>query len=504
MVQRDPISASEQSAQIEQIISDYFAQAVHREEYHPICLVGCGQAGTELAGIFRLKPEFVPAYLPQYYPVRAVAMDTQANLSDNLKQRVGWYEPPVQLHLDPPTEDRVELLLEQGANQQQDSGGWADTTPFDVSRVARSGGAGGFALRGRATAVHHFGADTPLRQQNTDILDRARLLSRQNSGYLLTFSGLGGGTGSGVVPVVVGYIQERLAPPPSGTFSICVVPEWMSDNISLSNFNERDPRLLSNLLAALYYLVTTPAINGIILSDNLQLESQGHKDLLRIDRYLQDVLMPVFLAAQSRYIYRTQLDPANVRLAMAPRGDGRHEFIAACFAICPFPGASKRILDMEQQTAIADPVTQVPELGDLLETALRNPTIQCETDTARSVLAVLSGPPEALERMVPDVESGVRFQEALRVRCVEARATTSSVEGGFSRFFLAKFPNMTDVRLTVLLSAPRFPALEHALRTALNDRNWGPAMGRETLADALRRVDESTVRRIGLAHIRPG
>ena len=212
--------------------------------------------------------------------------------------------------------------------------------------------------------------------------------------------------------------------------------------------------------------------------------------------------MPVFLAAQSRYIFRTQLDPANVRLAMAPRGDEKQEFIAACFAVSPFPEAGKRMRDMTQQTVAVDPVTQVPNLGEMLETALLNPTIQCDTNSARSVLAVLAGPPSVLERMVPDIEAGIQFQQTLRQKCVEEHTADSAVGGGFSRFFLVTFPDMTDVRLTVLLSAPKFPVLEQALRTALGDRNWGPTTEGETLADALRRVEEPRVRRLGLTHVR--
>lgn len=261
------------------------------------------------------------------------------------------------------------------------------------------------------------------------------------------------------MPVVVSYIQERLQPAPAGTFSICIVPERLNGMSDVEDLNRRDPRALSNVLSALYYMVKTPAINGIILSDNIRLERQGHKDYLRIDQYLQDVLMPVFLAAQSRYIFRTQLDPANVVLTMAPRGEGKQEFVAACFAICPLNEPDERMLSMEKQTVAADPVTHAPDLEAMLETALANPTIECETSTARSVLAVLSGPPEALERMVPDLDAGFRFERTIWERCVEEHPTDSPVGQGFARFFLAAFPNMTDVRLTLLLAPPGFRSL---------------------------------------------
>ena len=67
---------------------------------------------------------------------------------------------------------------------------------------------------------------------------------------------------------------------------------------------------------------------------------------------------------------------------------------------------------------------------------------------------------------------------------------------------MAQFPHMTDVRLTVLLRAPRFRALEYALKQALTaDAPDWDLDGSETLAGALRRLDESTVRKVGLRHV---
>jgi hypothetical protein len=56
---------------------------------------------------------------------------------------------------------------------------------------------------------------------------------------------------------------------------------------------------------------------------------------------------------------------------------------------------------------------------------------------------------------------------------------------------------MTDIRLTVLLSGPKFPGLEQGIRAALGDADWSPADG-ESLADALRRLEERDVRQKGL------
>ena len=494
-------------AETRNVLESCFVEEIHTREMAPVCLLGCGAAGTEIAGYFRLKPDYVPAFLPQFFPVRAIAMDTQANINDLLKQNVGWDQPEAQLHIPPPNESLIHTLLEKGdaatGRLLENPENWDAASPA-LGRVSMSGGAGGFTLRGRATALYHFGADSELRRSNTAMLEQAQLLSRGQSGYLLTFSGFGGGTGSGAVPVVAAYIQERLQPPPSATFSICVIPEATSNSM-MHETQSTDPRLLSNLLCALYYLVSTHAINGIILSDNIQLERQGHVGFPSIDRYMQDVLMPVFLAGQARYVYHrasAQLDPANVRLVMAPGQDGSQDLIVACFSRSQLGRTATRRDQTGGNVVPPDPNTGVPNLEQLLDVALRNPTIECETGNARGVLALLSGPEWALEKMVPDVSTLVNFdKDVLLPRCIGDEFRDSADQQGWSRFFVAQFPHMTDVRLTVLLRAPRFRALEYALKRALSEDapDWDLA-GNETLAGALRRLDESTVRRVGLRH----
>ena len=508
MVQADILSGRTRRDHIESetrnALDSYFVEGVHTKEMAPICLLGCGEAGTSLAGYFRLKPDYVPAYLPQFFPVRAIAMDTQGDIHSRLKDRLRWDQPDAQLHIPPPDESLIRTLLEKA---DAASGTLPDGyTPPEAGGIAsRSGGAGGFTLRGRATGLHHFGSDSELRQFNTRILERERLLSRGHAGYLLTFSGLGGGTGSGAVPVAAHYIQQRLEPAPVATFSLCVVPETTSSHLTLDETRSPDPRLLSNLLCSLYYMASTHAINGVILSDNMRVEAQGYRGFKNIDIYLQDVLMPVFLSSQACYVYHQaspQLDPANVKLVMAPGENGTQDFIAACFSRSPLGRAKEAQSQAESNLVPPDPVTGVPNLERMLDVALRNPTIDCDTGSARGVLALLSGPESALQKMVPDVSTLVNFDKnVLLPSCIGDEFQDSADQQGWSRFFVAQFPHMTDVRLTVLLRSPRFRALEYTLKQSLTaDAPDWDLDGNETLAGALRRVDESIVRTVGLRH----
>ena len=464
---------------------EYFDAEILGKEAYPICLVGCGQAGSEMAGTFRMKPNFVPAYLPEYYPVRAITVDTQPAISRSLENAIGWVEDAVQLHIQSPTEDMFKDILERGAER-------AKTGP--LSPIVRklggqlefvTGGAGGRTLRGRAAALRNFlEEDTREAEGYFNTLENAKVFSRETNAYLLSFSSLGGGTGSGSAPVVVEYMRSKLQPIPAATFSISVVPEPRRS----SGRRRNDPRLLANRLAASYYMVTSPAIDGVILSDNLKITEVGYKRFLDIDLYLQDMLMPFFLAHQPSYQFAVQMDPRNVAADLQP-SQGKSELIAACFALCPLNDASKKLYRGKKHVLPLRAGQRVPELEDLLTSALAHPSIECEAGTALRAMALVAGPPWALQAMELDTPAMVAdFQEKL-----EEHALDPDFARGFARPFAARFPGMNDVRLTVLLSAPRLPRLEKNLCEALADEGWAPKEG-ETLATALRRLDEQMVR----------
>ena len=305
--------------------------------------------------------------------------------------------------------------------------------------------------------------------------------------YVLTFSGLAGGTGSGTVPVVAEWMKGKLDY--RAAFSVCITPP------GTQNAHHR-----SNLLASLYYLATCEAVNGVILADNMLLGSQGLRgsgdgvETFRpINQYLQDVLMPVFLSTQEAYRYDTQLDPNDVVNTVAGT-QRRASFIVAGFAVCPRKGAPKRIAGMGEHTVQADPSTNLPDIEALLEKAFQCTTVECRPETARSILAVLSGPPGDLRRMA---NQGVN-SEAMEVEL--AKWIRPREVGRPTRFAMASFPDLKDIRLTVLLSDPEIPAIEEGIRNALDQPDWRPREG-QSLADGLRELDEAVVLRRGITLI---
>lgn len=443
-----------------------------------ICLIGCGEAGSRLAGFFRLAPDFVPAHLPKFYPVRAAAFDAQESLRERLDDSLGWRDSQVQQTMtligDPVPILYGRDILFEGEEPNSHRFGFG------------GGGAGGFTLQGRAGALQNL----VLKEENSsaiqDALDSRRLFAGQQA-YVLTFSGLAGGTGSGTVPVIAEWMTGKLDY--RAAFSVCITPP------GTQNAHHR-----SNLLTSLHYLASCEAINGVILADNGRLENQGLRgyggevETFRpINQYLQDVLMPVFLSTQEAYRYDTQLDPNDVVNTVAGP-QRRASFIAAGFSVCPRKNAAQRIAAMEEHRVHADPTTGIPDIDELLEKAFQCTTVDCLPNTARSILAVLSGPPDDLKKMAT---RGINT-DAME-RKLEGLICPREV-GRPARFGMASFPDMKDIRLTVLLSDPEIPTIEEGIRGALDQPNWHPQEG-QSLADALRELDEAVVLRRGITLI---
>jgi len=495
-------SRQEETLQIplrHEVVQEYFRFNLYNE-YYPICMVGCGEAGREMVGYLRLKPEFVAAYLPEYYPVRAAAFDTQISIFKSLDENFHWPDRNLQHHIPGPVESRVREILERETNRAANK----PNRPLDTNAYIRqysTGGAGGKAILGRAAALLSFKEEKlPLAQTIHTALNLGRLFQRANGGYLLSFSSLGGGTGSGATSVIVDFVAQNLAPGPIATFSICVAPDT------------RDRRSMSNQLTSLYYSVKTEAIDGIILTCNSQIEESEIKpsrlnpteepDYQDVDQRLQDILMPIFLAAQTTQKFILEMDPRNVKACLQIRVK-RPELIAACFAIYPLPNASARIRNMKRYHVSNAKGKRWPDLDAMLTVALENPSIKCDLrangrdlNTARRAIALIAGPPQALADMGLTHRRLEDFERLLAERVLDP-----NFERRDARAFTAKFPNMTDVRMTVLVCDPGFPDLENCLGQAWNGKSTWERRKGESLADSLRRLPEPEIRGLALSEL---
>jgi hypothetical protein len=447
-----------------------------------------------MVGFFRLKPDFVTAYTAEYYPVRAAAFDTQSGLDKNLIKKFRWQEREVQIHIQTPAGEILYEVLEREAKRVEGDLESSESLSRDFAQAFGTGGASGQTLKGRAAALLNFNEATFLeRLGHKRSLEAGRLFDRSHGGYLLGFNSLGGGTGSGSLPVVMEYVKKNINPEPMASFAISVVPR------------AKDFQLGSNLLTSLYYMVKSPHIDGIILTDNLKVAQsprQGHEssseDFKDIDRYLHDVLMPLFLAPQPNYNFFLEMDPANVKSDLQPAG--KSELIVACFAICPLGQADKRVRNMRHQK-VNPSRNGVPELGDMLTKALINPTIEFEQRTARRAIALIAGPEYALSAMNLGTS---QVREDFETEIYE-RVIDPSLGERIPRVFAAAFPGLKDVRMTLLISAPRLPNLYQQLQEALlpREKGWAIEEG-ETLAGALRRLPEPEIRQLATDVMKEG
>ncbi len=352
---------------------------------------------------------------------------------------------------------------------------WVDeVTAFE------SGGAGGKSIRGRASALLNlFESDRKNIIQQS--LDNGHYLSRINPGYLLSCSSLGGGSGSGFAPVVIKYLHESLRPHPTATYSLCVVPE------------NAGTRSQINQLVAAYYMVSSNVVNGIMLSDNDELTRQGLKNYTEIDRYLQEVLIPILLAPLPAYKFGIEMDPANVRTVLQPSNRGP-EFVVMCFSVATLDASESSInTPIQYQTVEGSRPDQIPEFEELVDKALNCPTVSFSPLTAQRSVGLVSGPSWALEEL--------GFLEPMKreqyERILERKTLVPSDEKTDCRLFAAKFDDMNEIRLTILLSAADIPSVEGNIQKVLNRHNI-PLTEGGSLADRLRRLSEESIRMIAL------
>ena len=461
---------------------DYFQKKVRGTEKNSILLVGCGEAGSRLAATFRLKPEFVAARSPELYPVRAIVMDSQTDLPNRMEERFGWKEPGVQISFipTPPADYRKHLSAEAGGGAANLTGGY--------------GGAGRFMLDGRIGAMFNFESGSQHEQVATQGLAQSMALSRERNAYMLTFSGLGGGTGSGAMPVIVDWLHEKMVlsnNQPVATFSVCIVPEEEPNAEfyhALKDFN---------LLASLYYMAKAPKLDGVMLADNIRLAEQGFTDYVwDVNPYLQKALMPVFLAAQTAYQPTggaVQLDPADVRNALAPKRSGRHEFVVAGHAsdrVEPeetwYGRLTEEVVSKVRRQPKKEPYrTKGPE--ELMDEALQRTTVAWSTGTGRSAIALLAGPQRALREAVPNETARLRLENRLGAICLDRQM------GSIADFHTASFPMMEELCLTVLIAGCDMPDIESSLERQLGPDGYWARQPEDTLADTLRKLPEGLI-----------
>ena len=495
-------------------------------EQGSIRIIGCGQAGTRMAAVFRRRPDWIYSYSRNVYPVNAISVDSQQENMGRaipLDSQFPWPNDGTQLpgpslshgsvkdnivthfSLRVPsdlTEKRREdselkdFLLENAAVREGLGG---DLHPLTEELRAfwrvgeaggvQAGGAGGLALDGRSAALwtlderEEWLKGEPEGQAQSYRSQIETALSSREGYTLLTMASLDGGTGSGSSGVINGFIGKYTqAPHPILRMTVGVFTSEGSDN---SNTRR------ANRLISLYYLLKNPRnTDGVILVDNSYIRSKNNLNYYDGEHddenaYLHKALMPVLLAQLPTYnsTISEQLDLLNIKNLLRTGGGNTTtgnapEVIVACFSEQPEGGR----LDID----------------NMIKNALLNPTVPFSEQTGRSALCVLSG--AFTGSVISENRSELnRFTDGTASRSLDERVRDASYGNWRSRFFVANFDDMPGFRLTILISGCKVPDFEKDLMELANttyNMDWNVTDNRR-LAESLRSLDEADVRLLG-------
>jgi hypothetical protein len=495
-------------------------------EQGSIRIIGCGQAGTRMAAVFRRRPDWIRSYSRHVYPVNAISVDSQ---QENIGRAIPidsqfqWPNDGTQLlgpilsngsvkdqivthfSLRVPSDltgkrredSELKGLLLENAAVREGLGGdlhlldeeLREFWTVGVGGGVQAGGAGGLALDGRAAALWSLDEREEWLKRQGEGQAQSYLTSIEkalssNEGYiLLTMASLDGGTGSGSSGVINGFVGKYTkGPHPILRMTVGVFTSEGADN----SVTKRANRLIS-----LYYLLKNPRnTDGVILVDNSHIREKNKLDAydgLHDDEnaYLHKVLMPVLLAQLPTYnsTISEQLDLLNIKNLLRTGGGNTTtgnapEVIVACFSEQPEGGR----LDID----------------NMIEKALCKPTARFTKQTGRSALCVLSG--AFTQSVISENRSELnRFTDGTASRLLDERVRDASYGNWRSRFFLANFNDMPGFRLTILISGCKVPDFEKDLMKLANttyNMDWNVTENRR-LAESLRSLDEADVRLLG-------
>ena len=495
-------------------------------EQGAIRLIGCGQAGTRMAAVFRRRPDWISSYRKDVYPVNAISFDSQqeslgriippsshfpwpddgteslgtsssqGSLKDAIATHFSLRVPADLTERQREPGELKDFLLENAAVREGYGGDvhslddelqafWGVGVGVGAGGVM-AGGAGGLALDGRSAALWSLDERQEWLKKDSvqfeaSYLDQIEKALSSREGYtLLTMASLDGGTGSGSSGVINGFIGKYTRPPhPLLRMTLGVFTREGSDD----SIQRRTNRLVS-----LYYLLKNPRnTDGVILVDNSyirRLNNLNDYDGLHDDEnaYLHKVLMPVLLAQLPAYTstISEQLDIQNIKNLLRTGGGNTTtgdapEVIVACFNEQPEGGR----LDID----------------NMIKNALLNSTVPFDKQTGRSALCVLSG--AFTQSVISENRSELnRFTDGTASRSLDERVRDASYGNWRSRFFLANFDDMPGFRLTILISGCKVPDFEKELWELANttyNMDWNVTDNRR-LAESLRSLDEADVR----------
>jgi hypothetical protein len=399
------------------------------EDRWKVLVVGQGLCGAKISAAFSDPPSFLPVVTEDLYPMRSYVFDTDGAIKTMLVQQAGWH---------PDWADQRCFIVPSLSEEEVFGLFFADMASSErdpLLRLFGGAGIGGHPVLGRESAKKYL-ADTifgwkPVR----DKLDADLSPRGYGAGGLLTINSLTGGTGSGFVPLITEVMSREVMTNPRLVLNLSIIPDadQMSTQYPLS------------ILCTLHYLMKSPVLAGTFLVDNGSMRRNfSCRNLDETNQAIREILAPMLLAPLGSYDapgFGMHLDGANFRLWLK-RNFLLPDLCALGSATSPVPGRFSH----QHPGAYLD---------DLLSRALRQTTVDIDTEALRpyAAVGVLSGPPEFYRSFLRKDSKYYGHLHSRLGGCVAPTQMPGEVrpEGKRTLAFL-EFEGMNQVRLSVALA----------------------------------------------------
>ena len=443
------------------------------------CVVGCGQCGSRIAAFFDKTPSFLKHRAWELYPIRCAAIDTDPSLQNSLVQPPWNWQEINDIHSGIPLASR-ETVFQRIFKTTTSSRAFKK---FYEERMER-GQAGHFPYMGTIAAEERLRPEDPV---GNDL--REKLINRKfDRGLLLVTNALTGGTGTGFAPVIPKFFSTfwkdvRLA------LNLSIIPQM----------GDIDKRQIfpGNIIYSLYNLSQSKRFDAIILADNDVLSAYYNcKGNPEYNSLLHEILASILLAPLGEYdcpSFGSTMDHADIRRVLLPdRGFGVSELCALGYAQKkPLRQLCLRLKSRKNRATYI-----MNWLHSLVDSAIYKTTIgPMKMDTQgtlvgiKGAIGVLSGPPYFFNKILEGVEGYYSDMEAYIKR---------RVSPNFQLAFL-QFPDMKQVRLSLILSGITSPKLEQIYQEVVPSEKQ---QRDGSLMERIRHLGQETVEEIMIKEIR--
>ncbi len=402
------------------------------------------------------------------YPFRCAAIDTDKAIVTSLPKDWNWREI-LDIHIIPPASP--ETVYRRILKKKP-----ADSSSKEWRNRGKSG-AGGFPYIGNVTAEEYLLRDTP---EGNGV--RKGLEDRGfTKGALLIINSLTGGTGTGLAPAIPEFLASFDA---SIILNLSIIPQ-------ITLLEKGSQVYPGSIIYGLFKLSQSKRVDAVILADN-EVLSRNYKckGFSAYNSFLHEILAGILLAPIGEFgcpEFCSTLDFADIQRALRPRrGLGLPELCALAFSHKKPPGMLRLWLVGRKRR----PQYVINWLKHLVDDSISTTTVgQIEPKNIKGAVVVLSGPPEFFNQVL---EGQQEYFYALEAYAKEKISSNL-------RLTFLQFPDMKEVRISMILSGATSPKLESIYREIVP---LAEQTKEGSLMDRIRRLTLKTVDDVMVKEIR--